>query len=98
MITLDFKKIYEIGSYLNEHLFNDGIEHSILKIYVINKDELRKVDEDLYYRQNPNGTDFKPSDNTIEIKFEHITFNIMVKNEEEKVSPQKKDNIQTSTL
>ena len=36
---------------------------------VIMLDDLmfKKVDEDLYYRQNPEGTDFVPSDEVIEL-------------------------------
>ena len=98
MTTLGFDKIYEIGSYLDKRLFMEGIDKSKLDIYVNNKDELRKIDEDLYYRQHPNGTDFIPSDDMITINFEHVIFNVSVKNEEKKDNSESKENIQASTL
>lgn len=98
MTTLGFDKIYEIGSYLDKRLFTEGIDKSKLDIYVNNKDELKKIDEDLYYRQHPNGTDFSPSDDMITINFEHVIFNISVKDEEKKDNSESKENTQTSTL
>ena len=98
MTTLGFDKIYEIGSYLDKRLLIEGIDNSKLDIYVNNKEELKKIDEDLYYRQHPNGTDFKPSDDMITINFEHVIFNISAKDEENKVNSESKENIKTSTL
>ena len=49
------------------------------------KEWLKKIDEDLYYRNKPKGEEFVPSDNDVVVKFENlnIIFTVEEKTEEE---------------
>lgn len=82
MVTLSTEKINNIGKYLSENLHNCGIKNSEIIIYV-DKNDLRKIDEDLYYRLNNNDenkeNDFTPSDNEITILFHNLKFIIKEK-------------------
>lgn len=76
MINLSTSKIAEIGNKLTE-LFNGiKISNSELKIYVDDYSFL-KIDEDLYYRQNPNGEDFKESEEQIDVLFDNVKISIL---------------------
>lgn len=79
---LDFAEIADIGLTLENRLKEcSNIEHNKLEIYV-SKDIFTKIDEDIYYRQFPDGKDFKPSDDTIVINFEYLVIQIKKKKEE----------------
>lgn len=71
MTHLGFIEINEIGNFLDEKVETNGLKGCDILIYVDNKDDLRKIDEDLFFRSNPenNIEDFEPSDNEIEVKF-----------------------------
>ena len=75
-LTLNSYKIFEIGEDISKRLHECGItKKSKLAINVTN-DELRKIDEDLYYRNNPNGTDYVPSDGELLVTFDNLIIEI----------------------
>lgn len=76
MINLSTNKITEIGNKITEVLNNARISNSELKIYVDNE-SFRKIDEDLYYRQNPDGDNFQESNDSIKIIFDNLTMLIV---------------------
>lgn len=69
---MGFFEIMELGQTIEKQLLSYGnSNNNELKIYV-DSDTFNKIDEDMYYRQFPDGKDFIPSDNTILINFEYI--------------------------
>ena len=82
---LGFFEIVEIANSIEAEIINrPHIEaKSELKIYV-DAASFKKIDEDIYYRQFPDGKDFQPSDNMILINFEHTTISIIKKEEPSK--------------
>lgn len=81
---MGFFEILEIGKTLEKQLVSlDNKERNELKIYV-DEESFNKIDEDIYYRQFPDGKDFKPSDDTIFVNFEFIRIVISKKKKETK--------------
>lgn len=69
---MGFFEILELGKTIEKQLVQyNNKEHNELKIFV-DKEDFKKIDEDIYYRQFPEGKDFQPSDNTILINFEFL--------------------------
>lgn len=78
---LDFVEIAKIGLDVENMLKQcSNVEHNELTIFV-DKEIFTKIDEDIYYRQFPDGKDFKPSDDTIIINFEYLVIKIKKKKE-----------------
>ncbi|MBR6516957.1 MAG: hypothetical protein IKT40_09005 [Bacilli bacterium] len=75
MINLGTNEILEIGEVLFEKMQKLKINSSELVINV-DKESFKKIDEDLYYRQNPNGDDFKESEKEINIAYKSINIKI----------------------
>lgn len=67
-LTLNTYHLYELGSYLSKFLHDNGITKDSELIIKVDREGLRKIDEDLYYR-NSKGGEFIPSEGEI-----HITF------------------------
>lgn len=65
--------IFELGSTVSSSLERDGItEKAELTVYV-NDEQFKKVDEDLFYRNNQDGKqEFIPSDGEININFDKV--------------------------
>lgn len=65
--------IFELGKMISKKLMEDGItQQSQLYVYV-DKNEFKKVDEDLFYRfKNDDTSEFIPSEGEIVINFERI--------------------------
>ena len=83
-LTLNSMKIFELGEYVNKFLHENGIDSESDLVVKVTKDELKKIDEDLYYRNKPEGKEFIPSDNDVVVKFENlnIIFTVEEKPEE----------------
>ena len=79
-LTLNSNKIFELGNYINKFLHDNGITHESDLVVNVSKDELKKIDEDLYYRNKPEVKEFIPSDNDVIVKFENL--NIIFTTEE----------------
>ena len=65
--------IFELGQMVSSKLKDDGVAHqSELYIY-LDKDEFKKVDEDLFFRNKKNVDDeFIPSEGEIDINFDGV--------------------------
>jgi hypothetical protein len=73
---LDFFKIKKIGDELEQELVKNNVKENNLLIITVDKELLKKIDEDIYYRKFPEGKDFVPSKNEITLNFEHLTIKI----------------------
>ena len=81
-LTLNSMKIFELGEYIAKFLNDNGLRHENDLVIKVSKEELNKIDEDLYYRNKPEGKEFTPSDKDVIVKFENL--NIIFTVEEEK--------------
>lgn len=80
-LTLNSIKIYELGEYIAKFLNENGLTQENDLVIKVDKTQLKKIDEDLYYRNKPNGEEFVPSDDTVVVKFENL--NVIFTSEEE---------------
>lgn len=74
---MDFKfgsiSIFELGNMISENLKENGITQKAELIIYLNKEEFKKVDEDLFYRmKKDDNEDFVPSEGEIDINFEGV--------------------------
>ncbi len=81
-LKLNSYEIFDIGEKLDIRLHDDGISEKSELIIYVNNEELRKIDEDLYYRNNPEGKDFVPSEGEILITFKNLTIKVIGKESE----------------
>ena len=80
-LSLNSMKIFELGEYITKFLGENGLTKENDLVIKVTKEELKKIDEDLYYRNKPEGKEFVPSDNDVIVKFENL--NIIFTVEEE---------------
>lgn len=80
-LTLNSNKIFELGDYVSRFLNENGLSHENDLVIKVDKTQLKKIDEDLYYRNKPKGEEFVPSDSDVVVKFENL--NIIFTTEEE---------------
>lgn len=80
-LTLNSIKIYELGEYIAKFLNENGLTQENDLVIKVDKSQLKKIDEDLYYRNKPKGEEFVPSDDMIVVKFENL--NVIFTSEEE---------------
>jgi len=71
-ISLNSNKIFELGEYIAKFLNENGLSKENDLVIKVTKEELKKIDEDLYYRNKPKGEEFIPSDNDVVVKFENL--------------------------
>lgn len=76
MVNLSTNRIAEMGNKIMEVLNDNKLRNSELRIYV-DKESFLKIDEDLYYRQNPEGTDFVQSIDEIQVVFDNLKLSII---------------------
>lgn len=76
--------IAEIGLYVSNWLHRFHLSRESELVIPLSEDVFRKIDEDLYYRQNPDGTDFVPSEDEIAINFENCSIKFVKEWEKEK--------------
>jgi hypothetical protein len=84
----DFKltsyTLFDIGAILDKRLHDAGVkQESVLEIY-LDDERFKKMDEDLFYRNNPKEDKFIPSDNEIVVNFVNLKVRIIKKNEVKK--------------
>jgi hypothetical protein len=77
-------KIYELGEHISKFLNENGLSKENDLVIKVDKTQLRKIDEDLYYRNKPKGEEFVPSDNDVVVKFENLNIIFTVEETEEK--------------
>lgn len=68
--------IYSVVDTLHRKLSELNIRNNCSLTFQVTKDELKKIDEDLFYRIRQKNEDFVPSDNVVEIKYDNITIKI----------------------
>ena len=76
MVSLNTEKISTLGKYISEELHKCHIKNSEIIVYVT-KEDLIKIDEDLFYRLNKENKDdkeFIPSNDEITISFKNLKF------------------------
>lgn len=71
-LNLSSSKIFELGNYITRFLSENGVSTENDLVIKVTSDELRKIDEDLYFRNKPEGKDFVPSENDLIVKFENL--------------------------
>lgn len=71
-LSFNTAKIAELGDTIITFLHENGIDTKSELILNVTKGTLRKIDEDLYYRQNPDGQDFVPSDKELTVNFDRL--------------------------
>ena len=72
--------ISELGNIISDKLIEDGITNKCELIVYVNKDEFKKIDEDLYYRNKEDDSEeFIPSEGEIDINFEMVKIKIKEK-------------------
>ena len=82
MVTLDSNKIFELGDYISNYLKTNGLEHDNKLVIGVTKNELRKIDEDLFYRNKTGDSEFIPSDMDVVVTFENVKLIFSIKDEE----------------
>lgn len=70
--NLSTSNIEKIGVYLSNELQSVGVDESSL-IIRLPRNEFKKVDEDLFYRNRDNDNeDYVPSDDEIHVSFDNV--------------------------
>lgn len=82
-LTLNSIKIYELGEYISKYLNDNGLNQENDLVVNVTKEQLRKIDEDLYYRNKPEGQEFTPSDTDVVVKFENLNMIFTSEKEQE---------------
>lgn len=82
-LTLNSMKIYELGEHISKFLNENGLSKENDLVIKVDKAQLKKIDEDLYYRNKPKGEEFVPSDNDVVVKFENLNIIFTVEEETE---------------
>ncbi len=82
-LTLNSMKIYELGEHISKFLNENGLSNENDLVIKVDKTQLKKIDEDLYYRNKPKGEEFVPSDNDVVVKFENLNIIFTVEEETE---------------
>jgi len=54
MVKLSSNKIFELGEYITKFLRENGVEKESDLLIRVDKSDLKKIDEDLYYRNRKN--------------------------------------------
>ena len=77
---IGFFDIIDIGSELEKKLVKHDIKDNVVLSFNVPKEDFLKIDEYMYYRQFPDGKDFQPSEEEIQVAFKHLT--ILIKKED----------------
>lgn len=72
MIYLSSDNIFKLGSELSENLIKNKLLIDNTLTIKVDEESFKKIDEDLYYRNNKDGEGFEPSFSNITIKFPHL--------------------------
>lgn len=72
MVNLTTNEIFKIGMDLSNNLALNKIINDNKLFLKVDKESFKKIDEDLYYRNYPDGKDFEPSFSEINVKFPYL--------------------------
>lgn len=75
-LKLSSYNLFDMGNKLDKMLHDNGVKNKSTLIINVNNDELKKIDEDLYYRNNPKGNDYVPTEGEILITFKNLIIKI----------------------
>ena len=65
--------IYELGQLISSKLSDDGITRKSELIVHVDKEQFKKIDEDLFYRNKESeDSEFTPSEGEIIVNFENV--------------------------
>ena len=81
-LKLNSYEIYELGETISKKLFENGVTNKSELIITVSKEELKKIDEDLFYRCNKEDNDkkeFIPSEGEINVDFKNLLIKIKEK-------------------
>jgi hypothetical protein len=76
-------RVSELGEYISKYLNDNGLSQENDLVVNVTKEQLRKIDEDLYYRNKPEGQEFTPSDTDVVVKFENLNMIFTSEKEQE---------------
>lgn len=79
MINLTTNEIFKIGMELSNSLFENKLVDDNKLVLNVDGESFKKIDEDLYFRNNPDGKDFEPSFSEIKVKFPYLDIIIIKK-------------------
>ena len=80
-LKLNSGKIFELGEYIAKFLHDNGLDGDKELTVKVNKTELRKIDEDLFYRNNKEGTDFEPAGKEVNVKYHNLIIKFVLDSE-----------------
>lgn len=69
MVTLTTNEIYKMGHELSQSLIKNKVTLKNELNIKVDDESFKKIDEDLYYRSNPNDDNFSPSQSKIKVTF-----------------------------
>lgn len=72
MVNLTTNEIFKIGMELSNNLALNKIINDNKLFLKVDEESFKKIDEDLYYRNYPDGKDFEPSFSEINVKFPYL--------------------------
>ena len=76
---MNYFDLKELGDYISNFMKEKEIDTENQLTITVDKNTLYKLDEDIYYRINPEGKDFKYADNEINLLFENLKIQIKAK-------------------
>ena len=68
----DSAKAIELGEYISDYLAENGVSSESNLVINVTPEQLKKIDEDFYYRNKVEGKEFKPSDKDVIAKFKNL--------------------------
>lgn len=77
---LGFFEIMELGQTIEKQLVHNDVKSNNILTIEVGGELFSKIDEDIYYRQNLEDNDFKPSEKEIIINFEFLTIKLIKQN------------------
>lgn len=72
MVNLTTNEIFKMGMELSNNLALNKIINDNKLFLKVDEESFKKIDEDLYYRNYPDGKDFEPSFSEINVKFPYL--------------------------
>lgn len=81
-LKLNTYNLFELGEKVDKLLHDNGIKKKSTLIIKVNENELTKIDEDLYYRNNPKGKDYIPTEGEIIVTFKNLDIKIIAEKKE----------------
>jgi len=75
-VTLNRNKLIELGNIVSEILIKSNIKSDCTLDINVDEISFKKIDEDIFYRDNKNNEEFHPSEDKIVLRFHNLFINI----------------------